>query len=86
MFKNIIISILAATVLAQTGFFQPENMVQAVVLPVVWYFVFVVSLTWIDCQRMAQKERRKADVKRSIEKSPTRCGHDTTTDGRQAGD
>lgn len=63
MFKNIIISILASTVLAQTGFFRPENAVQAVVLPVVWYFVFVISLTWIDCQRMAQKERRKADVK-----------------------
>lgn len=59
MFKNIIISILAATVLAQTGFFQPENMVQAVVLPVVWYFVFVVSLTWMDCRRLAQKERIK---------------------------
>ena len=63
MFKNIIISILASTVLMQTGFFQPENAVQAVVLPVVWYFVFVISLTWVDCRRMAQKERRKADVK-----------------------
>lgn len=62
MFKNIIISILASTVLMQTGFFQPENMVQAVVLPVVWYFVFVISLTWIDCRRMARRERRKADV------------------------
>lgn len=59
MFKNVIISILAATVLVQSGFFQPENMVQAVVLPVVWYFVFVVSLTWIDCRRLAKKERRE---------------------------
>lgn len=59
MFKNIIISILASTVLAQTGFFQSENMVQAVVLPVVWYFVFVISLTWVDCRRLAQKERKK---------------------------
>lgn len=57
MFKNVIISILAAAVLVQSGFFQPENMVQAVVLPVVWYFVFVVSLTWMDCRQMAKKER-----------------------------
>lgn len=59
MFKNIIISILAATVLAQTGFFRPENAVQAVVLPVVWYFVFVISLTWIDCRRKERKIPRK---------------------------
>lgn len=59
MFKNIIISILASTVLAQTGFFQPENMVQAMIIPVVWYVVFVISLTWIDCRRLAKKERRK---------------------------
>lgn len=59
VFKNIVISILASTALMQTGFFQPENMVQAVVLPVVWYVVFVISLTWIDCQRLAKKERRK---------------------------
>ena len=57
MFKNIVISILASIALMQTGFFQPENMVQAVVLPVVWYFVFVVSLTWMDCRQMAKKER-----------------------------
>lgn len=59
MFKNIVISILASIALMQTGFFQPENMVQAVVLPVVWYVVFVISLTWIDCRRLAKKERRR---------------------------
>lgn len=64
MFKNIIISILAATVLAQTGFFRPENAVQAVVLPVVWYFVFVISLTWIDCRRKERKIPRKLQLPR----------------------
>lgn len=59
MFKNVIISILAATILMQSGFFQPENMVQAMIIPVVWYVVFVISLTWIDCRRLAKKERRK---------------------------
>lgn len=66
MFKNIVISILASTVLMQTGFFQPENMVQAVVLPVVWYFIFAISLTWIDCRRIARRERQKG-------KSPGSC-------------
>lgn len=61
MFKNVIISILAATILMQSGFFQPENMAQAVVLPVVWYFVFVVSLTWMDCRRSAKKERKSLE-------------------------
>ena len=59
MFKNVIISILAATILMQSGFFQPDNMLQAMIIPVVWYVVFVISLTWADCQRMARREREK---------------------------
>ena len=59
MFKNVIISILAAAVLVQSGFFQPDNMLQAMIIPVVWYVVFVISLTWADCQRMARREREK---------------------------
>ena len=58
MFKNVIISILAATVLVQSGFCQPDNMLQAMSIPVVWYVVFVISLTWIDCRRLANKESR----------------------------
>ncbi len=59
MFKNVIISILAATILMQSGFCQPDNMLQAMIIPVVWYVVFVISLTWIDCRRLAKKERRR---------------------------
>jgi hypothetical protein len=59
VFKNVIISILAATILMQSGFCQPDNMLQAMIIPVVWYVVFVISLTWIDCRRLAKKERRR---------------------------
>lgn len=71
MFKNVIISALAATVLMQTGFFQPENMVQAMIIPVVWYVVFVISLTWIDLRRVTKLARRK-DLQERSEKNQTR--------------
>lgn len=71
MFKNVIISALAATVLMQTGFCQPENMVQAMIIPVVWYVVFVISLTWIDLRRVTKVAKRKDSQERS-EKNQTR--------------
>lgn len=71
MFKNVIISILAATILMQTGFFQPDNMLQAMIIPVVWYVVFVISLTWIDLRRVTKLARRK-DLRERSEKNQTR--------------
>ncbi|MSA01096.1 hypothetical protein GKG47_11585 [Lactonifactor sp. BIOML-A3] len=71
MFKNVIISILAATILMQSGFFQPDNMLQAMIIPVVWYVVFVISLTWIDLRRVTKLARRK-DLRERSEKNQTR--------------
>ncbi|POP33052.1 hypothetical protein C3B58_09285 [Lactonifactor longoviformis] len=71
MFKNVIISALASTILMQTGFFQPDNMLQAMIIPVVWYVVFVISLTWIDLRRVTKLARRK-DLRERSEKNQTR--------------
>ena len=71
MFKNVIISALASTILMQTGFFQPDNMLQAMIIPVVWYIVFVISLTWIDLRRVTKLASRK-DLRERSEKNQTR--------------
>lgn len=59
MFRDVIIAIFATIAVLQTGFFRPESPVQAVIIAIVLYAVFTVSLTWADCQRMARREREK---------------------------
>ena len=59
LFKNIIISILAVIAMMQTNFFHPSTNIQAVVTPIIWYFIIAGTLTWLDLQRLARKEREK---------------------------
>ena len=57
LFKNIIISILA--VIAMSLFSPILGTFQAVVTPIIWYFIIAGTLTWLDLQRLARKEREK---------------------------
>lgn len=59
LFKNIIISILAVIAMMQTHFFHPSTTIQAVATPIIWYFIIAGTLTWVDLQRLARKEREK---------------------------
>ena len=59
MFRDVIIAIFATIAVLQTGFFKPESPVQAVIIAIVLYAVFTVSLTWADCQWVAKREREK---------------------------
>lgn len=67
MFRDVIIAIFATIAVLQTGFFRPESPVQAVIIAIVLYAVFTVSLTWADCQRMARRERRENNDRRITE-------------------
>lgn len=64
MFRDVIIAIFATIAVLQTGFFKPESPVQAVIIAIVLYAVFTVSLTWADCRWLVKKERSKESDKR----------------------
>ena len=60
MYKNLLISILAVTVMETNGFIQPSNTAAYILAPIVWYFAIMFTLIWVDQKRRAMKKPHEA--------------------------
>lgn len=55
MYKNAIISLLAVTVMETTGFIRPSNAAVYILAPILWYWIFLGTLQYIDYRVRGRK-------------------------------